>query len=929
MTIRISRNAAANCINFVGSSLPAYYNACLSGVVDSETGTVNVVNDVQTQNNPNGEVRYEFYQIPHTEFADKDGNPFATAQDAADYITQEGNVLGVSDVGTSLNGIVVNFRLDQTSTSIIMDNGSAFGVNTIKAVPDADGTIHIHAIGAGVPEGSSEPDDHKHFEGLEVGNAQVNGVTVPGGLNDICNTLNELFTVGPFESVVISDPFSTTVADVGGVAAGYTLEGSGAIDPAGGDIFTNTSTGNYAGMESTATIDQAGEYFTFDIRGEGQIGFGLVHTDASYAAGSYQGNVNYADPASFAVSNSAHYGYQFSHWFHQTPNGSWTNYGASTGVVYGPGWYNWESQTDWLAGNPVKIKVGIDENGFIAISSQQNDGSWVLHARSSYPVPQGSEFHLGIKSANPAARVYSAPMVHLLEPAAPTMNFRYIESPDGNYEWPLFATAEEADYYDANHQGTVGTGTSHTHTYADDPTNATWYMPDTGNTMTGATPPSGSWLTDFGGVTYTEITSLTDSDLTPAVFSASDITQEEGTAINVAVTPAGATWSTSVAISPSGSGLVYDSNAGLIQGTLAEVGADTVYTVTVVRANSYGSSTGTMTITATDVAPVQTNLTPWTKALDFGGSSERAQMVSPAASTNPMMMSGLSSTVAAPAVSGETSSNSNARPWATAIVFRPDGNNSNQHIWNCGEGAGSTDDNIYLRLDASGYLYLGWGRQGALNECRFIYLGTGTNTNHWHGIYIAHNGTRLSGANATAANLAAAFDIRWFTTNYTGGVFGSWMDGKSTSANWTAGSTGGRMDRSVTGSVTIGGRGSNRSFHGKVASFVTTTLKQGVAMPSDAEITKMVTDPISWLNDYRIGQDYRDTNGFWNNSNFQRNSSSAQRSTQMWLMGDGTSDSYSNMIRNYVFPSDQNYTKLNLVSMVSSDIETVNIAGLS
>ena len=46
-------------------------------------------------------------------------------------------------------------------------------------------------------------------------------------------------------------------------------------------------------------------------------------------------------------------------------------------------------------------------------------------------------------------------------------------------------------------------------------------------------------------------------------------------------------------------------------------------------------------------------------------------------------------------------------------------------------------------------------------------------------------------------------------------------------------------------------------------------------------------------------------------------------------MGDGVSDSYSNMIRNQVFPSDQNYTKLNLISMVSNDIENVTISGLS
>ena len=57
-----------------------------------------------------------------------------------------------------------------------------------------------------------------------------------------------------------------------------------------------------------------------------------------------------------------------------------------------------------------------------------------------------------------------------------------------------------------------------------------------------------------------------------------------------------------------------------------------------------------------------------------------------------------------------------------------------------------------------------------------------------------------------------------------------------------------------------------------------------------------------------------------------RNSKDA---TQIWLMGDGTSDSYANGIRNHVDPTDQNNTKLQLTSMVSNDFETVNINGLT
>lgn len=326
------------------------------------------------------------------------------------------------------------------------------------------------------------------------------------------------------------------------------------------------------------------------------------------------------------------------------------------------------------------------------------------------------------------------------------------------------------------------------------------------------------------------------------------------------------------------------------------------------------------------VAP--TNSTSWTKGVDFSGGNEHLKQVSPSSTANAIRMGGLSVTCAAPASSGNTSNDGQARPWATAIVFKYDGNSSNQHIWNSGEGTGSTDDNIYLRLDASGSLYFGWGRQGELNECKFISLGTSINTNHWHGIYIAHNGTRLSGANATAANLADAFDIRWFTTNYTGGVFGSWMDNKSTAANWTAGSTGGRMDRSVTGDFTIGGRGSNRNFHGNVASMVVTTLDRNVAMPTNAEIEKMTKDPVGWLNDYKVGNTYRQPHSYFT-YNFSLNDNGSGYATQVYLMGDGSNDSYANGVRNEVINYDQNLTKLQFNSMLSNDIQNVTIPGLS
>ena len=317
--------------------------------------------------------------------------------------------------------------------------------------------------------------------------------------------------------------------------------------------------------------------------------------------------------------------------------------------------------------------------------------------------------------------------------------------------------------------------------------------------------------------------------------------------------------------------------------------------------------------------PAATLTTNWTKALDFSGSAERAEQVDSGALYNPLRMAGISTNVAANATAGYTSDDVDARPWAIACVFNSDGNASNQHIWNMGEGTSSTHDNIYLRQDASGNLYFGWGRDAdGVNECAFGSITAGT----WYGIYIASTGERVGGT-YTAADIADCFDIR--IVDLSTGAAGSNL---STSTTWTAGSFGGRMNRQFTGDLTIGGRGSNRNWHGKVASTVVTTLRRNVAMPTDAEISAIVRDPLQWLTDYKVGNSYRQPSNSTDTSNFQTGDASSSYSTQVWLMGDGTSDAYS-QIRNQVYAATQNQTPLNMISMVSNDIQTVNISGLT
>jgi hypothetical protein len=67
------------------------------------------------------------------------------------------------------------------------------------------------------------------------------------------------------------------------------------------------------------------------------------------------------------------------------------------------------------------------------------------------------------------------------------------------------------------------------------------------------------------------------------------------------------------------------------------------------------------------------------------------------------------------------------------------------------------------------------------------------------------------------------------------------------------------------------------------------------------------------------------------NSNFSPwtlNQSGPAYGTQVWLMGDGIYDGYA-QIRNDVYPAIQNVYPLNMISMVSNEIQTVNIPGLT
>ncbi len=1040
------------------------------------------------------------------------------------YVNEESNKTDVVTSGQSFTvGTSLDFILDETNTSVLFSNGDHHGVNAVRAELKSNGLIGIFPARGDVELYEVEPTI-----------ITINSTTPAGDAQSVVNSLNALFTRSATPAPFPIPTF--TLADGEAVVPSSVDTG---IDTDG--MIRNMTDGTkYHGprLYTTQTLNQPGEYFTFEalntVAGGGPLlGLGLYDADA--------GSNDLSEIQATNLSNSGAHGYWWSVWLYNY-NGytsPWTTYGSNSGLGYGPGWNGPAGQqfrySDAEKGfrspenAPAKFRVGITDEGFVGVwyYDQENvnlshgygdrSNDWILLARSSAPLPQG-EYGLLVKLPTDSVQVLPSSFERFaLEDPAPTLYYRYIESPDGNFQYPLFASEEEANYVDLQNGGT---GSSHTHVYADDITATTWYMPDTGSTMSDIAAPVAP------GVTYTEIPSLTNADQTPPAFSGLDLTVDEGDSVNYQTQPQDTSYTTTFSGLPSG---LINANGGMIQGSAPEVTGDNVanpsdtYTVTVTRTNSFGSSAGTFdiivnnltlpvvtpisgfthvtgstplvdsdtladgsvvalddliqsgnrlhidstfltdnvlpalvtsdagdptdstvekffigipmdnadfsdgiseadfllgvmyqrngtssirsrtisngvfrnsmgmgatstltweaviqnygteielgianastnpenTLSATDSGtwssayqwypvtdqsrqvvmgivnttmdistsgldeianPVPSdNDTTWSKALDFSGSSERAQPVSNSNAYNPMMMGGASNTIAAPA-SGKTVNV--GCPWATAVVFKADGNNSNQHIWNLGEGSGSSDDNIYLRLDGSRGLYFGWGRNGDTNECKIHnYLPLTS----WHGVYIAHNGARFNGTNATAANLAAAFDIYMCAD-------GDWTQifQKSTSTNWTNGTTGGRMNRTLSGNLTIGGRGANRNFHGKVASFVTTTLKVADDMPDATEINMMITDPVKWTSTYKLNNTYRQSafdqgTSVWNSTSLNER----MKGTSMWLMGDGTNDSYSNMIRNQVNYFDQNYTKLNLLSMQSNDIQNVTIPGLS
>jgi hypothetical protein len=595
MSIKIVGSSNANAVFFEGATQPVYFNAVLTAQVNQDDNTrIDILNTVRTA--AAGEPVYEFFGLPFNEILDADGNGFADAATAADYVTEQCNQIigsGTKSVGPTNT---IDFQTDETNTTVLVDDGSAYAVNSIRAAEGIDGLIEIYEY---------TPDGALIYNEIYPEKATIAGSPVSTTLASAVNELNALFSVTALGGGTGTNP-----------AIFPTLPGSditpiqfGGIDPIGPNIFKGTSTSQHgARMRSVETINEPGEFFTFKMAYRGQFIFGLgsVANGHETAFDGSSGNGHTGVWYSQAMYNYGSY---------QAP---WTTYGQYSGLSYGPGWSFYgnepmfrysQAQDDLSDGTGALFKIEIMPTGFVGAYyfdiGETED--WILLSRSSTPLPDG-EYFFTLKLSSTTAELMELPKRYAIDPVAPALNYRYIESPDGVYSWPLFATQAEADWVDAE---LGGAGSSQQVNFPDEPTQAIWH--------TLASGTAGLYLNESLDATaisdmladpkYSVIATNADELYAPPAFVDQTVNVNEGAPVVLTVAAANASYAYSVSNLPAGLQLInnkIEGNAPAVNGDNVANPSDT-YVIDVLRTNEYGSTTGQLTL---NVANLTAPFTP-------------------------------------------------------------------------------------------------------------------------------------------------------------------------------------------------------------------------------------------------------------------------------------------------------------------------------
>jgi len=442
----------------------------------------------------------------------------------------------------------------------------------------------------------------------------------------------------------------------------------------------------------------------------------------------------------------------------------------------------------------------------------------------------------------------------------------FIESPDGNFEYPLFRTEAEANAIDLVEGGS---GSSSSKTYDDDLTNTTWYYPDTNFVSSGTVAPShGIWGGSTSIVWNEQVTDV-DTNYAPTF---TDIQQNvmEGSSVNIVYKAAGDTHTYNVTGVPSG----YADNGTAIIGTAETItdGIDIQHVLNVTMANNYGSDTGTITIDVlNDVSNDDTDIsiggsdTPFTKAMSFDGSNDYLRANPSSSQSNPLYMYNQSGgTTVNP---GEAWSNS--QPWTVSVWFRcTDSNTANERaIWTQGNTAGGV-----MLTRKNGKLNFKFGSTS--NNLEFTSTDN-INTDEWYGINIQYDGGLTGSSSSNVNDYYSRFIInRVMATGAVSEVQGTW-----THSNY------GFNDK-IDVYFYVGQQFSAKYFMGEVAACTASTLPQGVALLTDEEIAWHCNNPKKFMEDVMTSRLWRKAT-YNNASGYVHNNANTHKYVNSLWCGDG------------------------------------------
>ena len=376
----------------------------------------------------------------------------------------------------------------------------------------------------------------------------------------------------------------------------------------------------------------------------------------------------------------------------------------------------------------------------------------------------------------------------------------------------------------------------------------------------------------------------------------------------------------SLTYSISGSEINISSSGVLTFASAPDYESKNTYTATVTVSDGTASTTQDITVLITDIGGIYENgiagaiSTSWNKGVDFDKSGGNTFARVPEITDRYTIFS-----------KSHSNSISTFQPWGASITFKPDSTNTNQRL---------------IQISAEDFTNLGAAKQAQVKDqgylsieggaiklrYRFYDAPVGDNSNvveftsssfltagNWYSLYIYFNGDNDQGGFnrfAFKIYLVSLIDgtIEDLSTN------GTWVETMSINPgfynfwNWE--------------DYEIG----TENFDGTIAAFSATTYTS-IVEPNNDEIRTMALDPIKWLNDYKVGLTYRTV--FNKNQDpiqseagvFSLNSDEESYATQVFLMGDGGTDTSSTIYNQVHTGGSANLSLINSPSIVNISIE--------